>query len=218
MQEKLFDQLPVEITASIREALPKLKTLLHEEGVVHFEKIIAEFGGEEIYTLSFYYNAGDWGYILPTFATEKGLEDVAEEYMENSGGSLEDNKSQLRWSPCDSPYHGFDYFFSDKVDDILEKLERETGEASDYIAEKKLPDRDGYRASTAVIVEIYQMIHDEVIEALQQVALSPKIVEYRKKHRCLIVLEAGDMDPDVLDQDLVTLNGETVFDVMKSWD
>lgn len=217
MQETLFDQLPAAISAPIKEIFPKLKNYLQAEGIVHFEKIIAEFGEEEIYTLSFYYNAGDWGYIFPTFSTEKGLEEVAEEYMENGGGSLEDNKSQLRWSPCDSPHHGFDYFFSERVEDELYELERLTIKASNFIEEKDLPDRNGYRAHTAVIVEIYQLIHDHAIEALQQVVLSPKVVEYRKKHRCLIVLEAGDMDPDVLNQDLVTLNGETVFDIMKSW-
>lgn len=212
MHDALFDQLPTDLTSSINKTILKLKKRLITEGIKHFEHIIAEFGAEKIYALSFYYSAGDWGYIVPTFATEQGLEEI-------SKGCDAENKQLIRWSPCDSHHpaaHGF--HFSNKMNEILHELRMFTDEASDYIKEKKLPNKDNRAAYITVIIEIHQLIHDHVIEALQQVALAPKVVEYVEKHRCLIVLEAGDMDPDVLAQDLVTLNGEAAITAMKSWD
>jgi len=218
MEEALFDQLPTELTAPIKDKISKLKKNLYKEGVEHFEHIISTFGDEEIYTLSFYYNAGSWSYILPTFATERGLEEIAQEYLEHSGGSLEGQKINLRWSPCDSAHHeAHGFYFSDDTDEILNELQNLTNAASAYIDESdELSDEPD--ADIAIIVEVHQKIHGIVIEALQQVALTPKVVDYRKKHRCLIVLEAGDTDAKILNQDLITLNGESVFDVIKSWD
>ena len=179
---------------------------------MHFKHIIAEFGHEEIYTLSLYYNAGDWSYILPTFATERGLEEIHKAYGSDY------SKSDLRWSPCDSPHHEAHGLYFDQVDEILTDLRSFTEKASSFIDDNNLPKQNNLKAYIAIVIDIHQKIHNTVLETLQKLAQIPEVVEYLKNHQCLIVLEAGDMDPEVLDQDLVTLNGESVHERIKSWD
>lgn len=44
-------------------------------------------------------------YILPTCGSEEGLLRVAERYLGEFGGTVEEQAATLRWSPVDSPYH-----------------------------------------------------------------------------------------------------------------
>jgi hypothetical protein len=62
------------------------KKILKDETRIGINKIIDDLQQEEIYSIGLYTN-GEYGYIGLTCSTYKGL------------------KKELKWSPCDSPYH-----------------------------------------------------------------------------------------------------------------
>jgi Domain of unknown function (DUF4303) len=59
-------------------------------------------------------------YICPTCSSEQGLQQVARQYLARDGGTLAGQLDELRWSPCDSPYHllGEEHFA--EVDRLLQ--------------------------------------------------------------------------------------------------
>ncbi|SNS70848.1 protein of unknown function [Actinomadura meyerae] len=78
-------------------------------------------------------------YILPTCGTEEGLLRVAESYLAEFGGTVEEQAATLRWSPADSPYHmlGEEHF-----EGVLELLNRR-GDPWQRLDD---PDRDAFDA------------------------------------------------------------------------
>lgn len=60
--------------------------------------------GETFYSFALYSDVFA-AYILPTCGTEEGLLRVAERYVAEFGGTVEEQAAGLRWSPADSPYH-----------------------------------------------------------------------------------------------------------------
>lgn len=70
---------------------------------------LARHSGEEFYCVALY-TSGSYDDLVDSVATFQGLEKVALEYLEDKHyqdewGTLEAAMRELKWSPCDSPYH-----------------------------------------------------------------------------------------------------------------
>jgi hypothetical protein len=65
---------------------------------------------ETFYSVALY-TSGEYLYLVDTISTTQGLQQVAQQYLKDKfyrkqwKSSLEVGMAQLKWSPCDSPYH-----------------------------------------------------------------------------------------------------------------
>ena len=205
----LLDDLPVKLKKDIKKHIANLKESIYQEGGDAFLNIISEYASEQIYSLALYYNAGSWSYLSPTFSTERGLEETVEDYSKK--GYSEDKES-LRWSPCDSPHHGTYESFMPETEEALTSLTRLTSDASHYLEAQGLED------DISIVCHMHQLIHDSVIKSLRKIALIPEIKEFRAKHDTLIMLDAGDLDSDILENDIVVLNGKSALKRYYDWE
>jgi hypothetical protein len=89
----------------------ELVTRLVEAGRAAFVEARETNRGESFYSFALFTDPFA-AYILPTCSSEEGLRRVAERYVGEFGGTVEEQAAGLRWSPVDSPYHmlGEDHF------------------------------------------------------------------------------------------------------------
>jgi len=91
--------------------------------------------GEHFYCVALY-TSGEYGYLVDSMSTTEGLELVARRYLEDKTyqdkwGTLDVAMRELKWSPCDSPFHcEFDGSF-DRVSQILDSLWQAIDDDSD---------------------------------------------------------------------------------------
>ena len=85
------------------------------------DAIFETYGHLDIYAIALYHNGDYTGYITLSVSFEEGLEDSAKGYMTHGTLALEDQKTALRWSPCDSPLHDLSRTIKiDKAESALE--------------------------------------------------------------------------------------------------
>jgi hypothetical protein len=112
--------------------------------------------GEYFYCVALY-TSGEYGYLVDSISTIEGLEQVAKRYLEdedyqNDWGTLDVAMRELKWSPCDSPYHcEFDGSF-DRVSEILDSI----WEAVDHDSDDEYMDtcKEIHETCTAALVKL----------------------------------------------------------------
>jgi hypothetical protein len=72
--------------------------------------IAKEYASDGIYGFALY-TSGEYRYVIDSFSTTDGLRSVAQSYLnkkryQDEWGSRDIAMRELKWSPCDSPYHG----------------------------------------------------------------------------------------------------------------
>ena len=114
----------------MRIDIEHFKNTLYKEAAELFPKIIEQYKHEGIYSIALYNSGTSWSYLFPTFATHKGLEKTISAYQKKEwykDETVEELTKDLKWSPCDSPYHGLLEFYlketTELVDDIFEAIQ-----------------------------------------------------------------------------------------------
>jgi hypothetical protein len=98
--------------------LKKLEDELYRHGLIGFKRIREAHPKDRFYCFAFY-TSGEFSFVALTASTDEGLDRVAQEYKKNprySAMSIADLKTDLKWSPDDSPLHG-------AAEDVLTALE-----------------------------------------------------------------------------------------------
>lgn len=211
----MLKQIPAHQRDNILAEIANLESIVTREGTEAFAAIIKQYGDDNIYALALYYAAGSWGYLMPTLATEKGLEYAAADYTKHSPLSLDQEKQSLRWSPCDSPYHGsseLDAMMPETATSLLE-LEALWSEAQAWLFDNESDDdaEDGLDRGYKLVAEIHDLIHASVIKALSDMANTSAVRAYKEKTHCVICLNAGDISQEDFLRDVKALNPESVY-------
>lgn len=80
---------------------------LNKASLSAFQQLAAKYGDEEIYSVALF-TSPEYRWLNDTIATKVGLRTVAEEYLSKpryQDSSLDAMMLELKWNPCDSPYH-----------------------------------------------------------------------------------------------------------------
>lgn len=95
-------------------------------------------GLEDLYGAGLY-TSGEIGYVFLTVFSESGLDRVATEYAKGCVDAFPNERTSLRWSPCDSPHH---LIGEETFDDVQVMLDahRPSFEASDDEADRFVED------------------------------------------------------------------------------
>lgn len=107
--------------------LQQLEDELCRLGSAGFLRIRRKHPTESFYSFAFYTN-GERNYVILTASTYEGLEQVARKYQQRDGyreRTLEGLKTDLKWSPCDSPLHEE---AADELDDLQPLMDRVSAE------------------------------------------------------------------------------------------
>jgi Domain of unknown function (DUF4303) len=129
---------------------------------------------ERIYCAALYTSSG-YGYICDTISTFEGLNLVAHDYLKKKPGSTLDSLlPELKWSPCDSPYHLENEHLFNKSNELIESIWRSVREVSDQESDR-----------------IFREIHTVFIDVLKKVRAANILPQ-----ECLIVLLAGDQSDE----------------------
>lgn len=208
----MFELVSNETRDSLLALIDQLHDRIHAEAEAAFLAIIDEFSSHEIYSLMLYFTGGSWSYLFPSILTEQGLDRVAEEYTKHSVLSFEENRSSLRWSPCDSPYHGTQPFLSmmPQTEQILESLTQRLEEID--VDMMTSDGGTGFEDSLEFSHFTYDLIHQRVVSALVKVAAHGRIKTFMDKTGCVITLDAGDWSRDNFLDDLQRINGQSAHD------
>ena len=99
-----------------REALGAALRRGITEGWAAFRR---EHPDERVYGLGLY-TSGLATYVALTIFSEEGLDEVAAEYAERSGRDADEERLDLRWSPCDSPHHLWREDLFEEADGVLD--------------------------------------------------------------------------------------------------
>ncbi len=187
-----------------------LEFAIAKDCTAQFQSIINEYKDEGIYSLCLYHNGDCTSYFMVSFATESGLTEAAESYLKyDPDQSLEDHRGDLRWSPCDSPYHDDgDYTSMPETDAAVSAVDGVKLEVERAMYADKL----SMDASMDVFRKHSQEMHDAAIRALKQVADNAEISAFLASADCLINLNAGDIAWETVSDDMVFLNGQEKTD------
>jgi hypothetical protein len=148
----------------------ELQSALQQASLEAFRRSADRHRNETIYCAALYTSSG-YEYICDTVSTMEGLKTVAEKYVaEGHNSNLVDAMRDLKWSPCDSPYHleNEDLFLhcSHIIEDIWKSVTGGADEESD---------------------RVYRELHDVFVGVLRVIRASDIF-----DSRCIITLLAGD--------------------------
>jgi len=197
----------------LRDELSPLFTVLEatiaQEIESAFTTIIAENPNLTLYSLGLYYHG--WGYMLPTFSSEQGLEQVAKRYIEElkqidkrygKGSELEVDleKKSLRWSPCDSPHHceGELESMMPKTEVLLKELSSIMDFADPTFEKYQWP--QAYQEDNELyddfFSELYYKFEAFVISAMNKIWENKHLHDFFITNDCALTLNAGDISDE----------------------
>ncbi|WP_444932158.1 DUF4303 domain-containing protein [Microbulbifer sp. SSSA002] len=206
----IFSSLDTKTQTTLSTLLEELAKIAKKETGDAFKRFIADYAEHNIYSLYLYHNGDCTSYLFPSLTSEKGLDYVAQAYYKHSQLSLEDNRTQLRWSPCDSPYHTESETALKQTETLLQKLSNTIDRAGEHAA-KYLnidPCSDKFYDLHR---EVSEKIHQALIQQLKEIALLPEISEYIKRTGCVIWITAGDTSHDPI-EDIAKIHNRSVAD------
>lgn len=203
---KILEVLPETHKKTFQLMLDNLKTSVLKESLSAFSAIIEKHSDCQIYNMGLYYSAGSWSYCVPTFASEAGLTDVATDYCRHSPLTLDDQKTSLRWSPCDSPHHADEWLESlmPDTDDLLCSLASALDQIASYFSPEDVSLTDAQHHT--LVCSIHEEIHSIVITALRAIARNPEIAAFARDAQCAVSLNAGDISQKEFLDDIKKIN------------
>ncbi|WP_166739298.1 DUF4303 domain-containing protein [Psychromonas algicola] len=197
----------------LRDELSPLFAILEEtiaqEVESAFTAIIANNPNLTLYSLGLYYHG--WGYIIPTFSSEEGLEQVAKHYIEaveqidkrygkGSDQEFDLEKKTLRWSPCDSPHHGEEELESmmPKTEALLSKLSSIMDFADPTFEKYQWPQayQDDSELYDDFFSELYYQFEEFVISAMNKIWENKHLHDFFVTNDCALTLNAGDISDE----------------------
>ncbi len=193
--------VPLEIITEFESNLSKLKAIILVEASSVFKEVISNFKNDGLYSLGLYHCGEYHRYLTLSFSTEKGLDQVTEQYMRHALITYEQQRVYLRWSPCDSPYHDTDYELAD-IEQALDAV--------------KLTLEKIYQAlCDAGTEEIYELLHSAhqqvrhtIVSAMAEIAKHKTIAKWLEETNGVLVLNAGDIDHNDVLNDIDKINGK----------
>lgn len=154
--------------------MDQLRIELEQAALEAFRRSAAQHSSETFYCAALY-TSGEYGYVYNTVSTYEGLDQVAKDYMrKGSFESIEQAVHDLKWCPCDSPYHLENEHLFERSNELLSQL----WNAARLDSEGD-PDRF-YREVHSVFVDVLKTVRSSNIFAPD----------------CLITLLAGDQSDE----------------------
>jgi Domain of unknown function (DUF4303) len=144
-----------DITLDFSDMYPELCDAITTEMLAVCRASVEKHAGEQFYSVALY-TSGEYLDIADSIATTEGLTKVTKEYLQDKyykkqWGTLEVGMRDLKWSPCDSPYHcEFENFV--QTAQILNVIWQSVDEEAD-----------------GAVLRTCQKIHEACIAALQRV-------------------------------------------------
>ena len=121
------------------EILQQLRDELESAMITACMSSIDKHKGETFYSVSLY-TSGEYGYYFDSIATLEGLKYAAERYLDNEDfrdewKTLAKAMRELKWSPCDSPYHcEFQNEFR-RVNQIVQEIWQKVDDSEEAVLE-----------------------------------------------------------------------------------
>jgi Domain of unknown function (DUF4303) len=154
--------------------MDQLRIELEKAALEAFRRSAAQHRSETIYCAALY-TSGEYGYVCDTVSTVEGLDQIAKNYVrKGSFENIEQAVHDLKWSPCDSPYHLENEHLFERSNALLSQL---------WNAVRQDPEGDSdrvYREVHAVFVAVLKTVRGATIFAPD----------------CLITLLAGDQSDE----------------------
>ena len=208
-----YKNAPQKLRDELSSLLAELEETIAQEVESAFTTIIANNINLTLYSLGLYYHG--WGYILPTFSSEEGLQQVAKNYAEGVKENIELEKKSLRWSPCDSPHHG-----EEELESMMPKTESLLKELSSII-DFSDPRHQQYQWSQAYqndenlyrnfISELYHKFEGLVVSALNKIWENKHLNDFFVINDCALTLNASDISHEDFLEHAKKLNNEKVI-------
>ena len=155
--------------------MDQLRIELEQAALEAFRRSAAQHRSETIYCAALY-TSGEYGYVYDTISTSEGLDQVAERYLrKRSFDNLEQAVRDLKWSPCDSPYHLENEHLFERSNELLSQL-------WNAVRQNSACDSD----------RVYREVHSVFVDILKTVRSSNIFPS-----DCLITLLAGDQSNEV---------------------
>jgi len=207
-----YKNAPQKLQDELSPLFAALENTISQEVESAFTSIITNNSNLTFYSLGLYYHG--WGYILPAFSSEEGLQQVAENYAEGVEGNIELEKKSLRWSPCDSPHHSEEELenMMPKTQALLEELSSIINLTAPMYQQYQWPqayqnDENLYRN---FISELYQKFEALVISALNNIWEIKHLNDFFVKNDCALTLNASDISHEDFLEHAKKLNNEKV--------
>ncbi|WP_295856934.1 DUF4303 domain-containing protein [uncultured Xylophilus sp.] len=154
--------------------MDQLRIELEKAALEAFRRSAAQHRFETIYCAALY-TSGEYGYVCDTVSTVEGLHQIAKNYVQK--GSFENIQKavrDLKWSPCDSPYHLENEHLFERSNALLSQI---------WNAVRQDPAGDSDR--------VYREVHAVFVDVLKTVRGSNIFAP-----DCLITLLAGDQSDE----------------------
>jgi len=193
-----YKNAPQKLRDELSSLLAELEETIAQEVESAFTTIIANNINLTLYSLGLYYHG--WGYILPTFSSEEGLQQVAKNYAEGVKENIELEKKSLRWSPCDSPHHGEEELESmmPKTEALLSKLSSIMDFADPTFEKYQWPQayQDDSELYDDFFSELYYQFEEFVISAMNKIWENKHLHDFFVTNDCALTLNAGDISDE----------------------
>jgi hypothetical protein len=102
----------------------RLQEALYQHGLAAIPRIRSHRPSDSFYSFAFYTN-DEFSYAFLTASTEQGLDEVVAEYRQEPLYAQKDPaqlRTNLKWSPCDSPLHEFCEEGAIELDEIMTEV------------------------------------------------------------------------------------------------
>jgi len=189
-----YNNAPQKLQDELFPVFAKLEETIAEEFKASCKTIIANNPSLHLYSLGLYYHS--WNYMLPTYFSEEGLEQVAKSYAESSEADIELEKKSLRWSPCDSPHHGEDEleYMMPKTEALLQEFSSTIDLADPMYQQYQWPKayQDDSELYYDFISELHNKYEEIVISAMNKIWENKHLHDFFVKDDCALTLNAGD--------------------------
>ena len=214
---ELHAEFPKKLWKKVHNDLRLLKEVVTKESADSFKRILNDRRNFQIYSIGLHYQQDDWSYIVPTFSTEEGLREIAKVYSKHSPRTYRQEMISLRWSPCDSPHHAGEDLESmmPQTEDCLAWLRIRLDDLNPYLNAKDWPEGVPFELYNSFVSEVYDHIHQCVVDALQRVRQVPEIYHYLIKNECALVLHADDFNQDELLDHVRIMNDQVIYERVK---
>jgi len=183
-----LDFWSIDISLGLVVNMDQLLSELEHAALEAFQISADRHHSESIYCAALY-TSGEYGYVYDTISTQEGLNRVAEHYLrKGSFDNFEKAVHDLKWSPCDSPYHLENEHLFEKCNQLLREI---------WGSLRKQPERDSD--------SVYRDVHSVFVKVLKKVRSSNIFPS-----DCLITLLAGDQSNEVRVVNSEEINSQAV--------
>ena len=214
-----YKNAPQSLRNKIELLLSKLEVAITQESKVAFANIISQNPNLHLYSLGLFYKSESWDYVFPTFASEEGLLFVAENYAFKSIEKLEEKKTALRWSPCDSPHHDDDVliYMMPITEFLLQEISTTLDVADPMYKQYEWPEIyiGNYDLFYEFLAHVYQSIQKSVRLGLREVWKTPVFRDFFISNNCALTLNSDAISNKEFLDHIKRLNTEVTYNKLK---